>query len=506
MSPAPPASTAEHDAGAAPADGGPDARSGLSASRRPADWWAAARREPWTAAAWVLLAGITLWMLWHTLRHDFRTQPLVGDQSAQLLQALSLAHDGNDLAYDALDVQRWRDVGWTTNPNGLYFQAFGDGWAFAKPYLYSVLLVVPYRLFGPALGVAVLNSALLLALVGVSVAILRLWLRGPAVPLVTGAFVFASNAYFHAYPVVVDLFLAVGTGVFAYLVLRGLRDRDDRWIVAGLAVGALLLTEKSPLALALGPLALYGWYRLSGWRWRIAGTALPALALVLAIVPYLHYSDGASWSAYGGERYYAFSSVPFDPEADFVGTPEPLRVPTDETVSLSFVREQLTAGWDDTARSAVYYLVGRHAGLLVSAPMALAILGIALVRVRRLPGAALAALGGLGLYIAFYLVLFADNFYGGGQAVGNRYFLQVAPLVLAVAAAGKLPTRALSVAALVSVALSLVMWWPHHANPQEALVELDRTTPAQRLLPFESNQLGADYWRCGVGICVDDGG
>lgn len=474
--------------------------------RGPAAWWAAARRDPWTAAAWLLLVVATGWMLWHTARHDFRTQPLVADQAAQLLQGLSLAHDGNDLSYDALDVQRWRDVGWTTNPNGLYYQAFEGGWAFAKPYLYSVLLVVPYRLFGPAVGVALTNSALLLALVGLSVAILRLWLRGPAVPLVAGAFVFASNAYFHAYPVVVDLFLAVGTAGFAYLVLRGLRDGDHRWTVAGLVVGAVLLSEKSPMALALGPLALVAWARLPGWRWKSAGAAVPLVLLALAVVPYLHYSDGASWSAYGGERYYAYSNVPFDPDADFASTPEPLRVPTDETVSLDYVGDQLTSGWADTAQSAVYYVVGRHTGLVVSAPMALAVIGLALWRVRRLPAEALAPLAGIGLYVAFYLVLFADNYYGGGQAVGNRYFLQIAPLVLAVAAAGRLPTRPLAGMALASVALSLVLWWPHHANPQEALVELDRTTPAQDLLPFEVNQLGADYWRCGVGYCADDGG
>ena len=148
-------------------------------------------------------------------------------------------------------------------------------------------------------------------------------------------------------------------------------------------------------------------------------------------MPYLYYSEGRSFTAYGGERYYAQGEVPFDPES----TAEPHRVATDETVSLSYVWSRVTSpsSWADSAQSSLYYLFGRHTGLLVCFPVALFVGVLALWRWRVLPGEAIALLAGIGLYIVFYLALFPDNYYGGGQAMGNRYFLQVSPLVLVVA-------------------------------------------------------------------------
>src|SRR5690606_35608134 len=88
----------------------------------------------WELAAWALLVVLTVWALTGTLSHDFTDRPVVGDQASNVMQMLSVAHDGNDLSYDELDLARWRALFWSDNPHGLYFQRFGDGWAFAKPY------------------------------------------------------------------------------------------------------------------------------------------------------------------------------------------------------------------------------------------------------------------------------------------------------------------------------------------------------------------------------------
>jgi hypothetical protein len=453
-----------------------------------------ARPGPAEMLGWLVLVGLT-----GTLSHEFDLRPVVGDQASNVMQMLSIAHDGHDLSYDELDLDRWRALHWTDHPHGLYFQRFGDGWAFAKPYGYSLSLAAPYRLFGSPFGVALGNSILLVALIGLAVATLRLWLRGAAVPLVAAAFVFASNAYMHAFPVVVDLFIALGVGVAAYALLRGLRDDHRLWQVAGFAVIGFLLSEKVPLLMALAPLCFLALWRAPDWGKRALLLGATAAVLAVSIVPYLYYSDGRSWSAYGGERYYARGVVPWDPDLEVA----PLRVDSDETVTLSYVWSRATSpsSWADSAQSAVYYVIGRHTGLLVSFPIALFVLAMALARTRTLPGEAIAVLVGLGLYIAFYLALFPDNYYGGGQAIGNRYFLQVAPLVLGLAAAARLPGRALVASAVVAGALSLTFMWPHHDRPTWALVDLDETSWAQQFLPFETNQLGADYWRCGFGVC-----
>jgi len=489
---------------AVPADPVDDVSAATAAPRRRRPDLDAVRRDPVTAVAWAALVIVTGWTLWGTLTHDFRSQELVGDQSSPILQTLSMAHSPHDLAYDVRDLQAWRALEWEhfPNPNGLYSQRWSGGWAFAKPYAYSLTTTPPYRVLGAPVGFAVVNSALLLATVALVVAIARTWLRGPAVPLLALAFTFASNAHLHAYPIVVDLFLCVGTGLFALGAVRYLERRHLGWGLVAFAAAAVLLSEKLPMLVALAPLGALVLARAS-WRDRAALVGVLVAVFAAAVVPYLHYSDGASWTAYGGERYYAYAQVPFDPDS----TVEPLRVSTDETITLAYIREQLGTGLGDSARSAVYYLVGRHVGLLVAFPVALLVGILALAQPRRWRHEAVAAGLGILAYVGLYLLLFPDNFYGGGQAMGNRYFLQIAPLVVVVAAGARIPERRLVGASIAAIALSLVLQWPHHVNPQEALLELDRTTAVQRWLPFESNQLGADYWRCGVGVCpADDDG
>jgi hypothetical protein len=467
----------------------------------PAEPSAPSRSRLGEALGWLVLCGLTIWALTGTLSHDYTQRPVVGDQAGNLMQMLSLAHDGHDLSYDELDAERWRELHWSDHPHGLYFQRFSGGWAFAKPYGYSLSLVGPYRVFGSPLGIAVANSALLVAMVALAVALLRLRLRGPAVPLVAAAFVFASNAYLHAFPVVVDLFLAVVVAGAVYALLRGLRDEHLGWQVAGFALVGLLLAEKVPLLTALAPICVLALWRAVDRNRRALLAGVAIVAFGVAVVPYVYYSDGQSWTPYGGERYYAAGEVPFDTDP----TAPLFRVDSDETVSISYVWSRVSSpsSWADSAQSAFYYVAGRHSGLLVWFPIALLIVALTLTRVGTLPGEAVAMLAGLGLYVAFYLALFPDNYYGGGQAIGNRYFLHVAPLVLGLAATARLPGARLVASALVAGALSLTLMWTHHDRPDWALVDLQRTSKVQRLLPFETNQLGADYWRCGFGVCPD---
>jgi hypothetical protein len=103
---------------------------------------------------------------------------------------------------------------------------------------------------------------------------------------------------------------------------------------------------------------------------------------------------------------------------------------------------------------------------------------------------------GVLFYLAFYVVLFPTNYFGGGHTLGNRYFLQAAPAVLAMVVLVGLGRRAILAGSLVGAALGLLLLWPHHARPASAHVFIERTTALQRLLPFESNQETASYFRC----------
>ena len=120
-------------------------------------------------------------------------------------------------------------------------------------------------------------------------------------------------------------------------------------------------------------------------------------------------------------------------------------------------------------------------------------------RWRRLDGIALALLAGLLGYSALYLVVYTDNFYGGGQSLGTATSCRYAPLLLGVLASLRPSGRvALTVAVICSV-ISLTFLWPHHADPESAYLHIDRTTAIQRVLLFEHNQRHQQYFRCAQG-------
>lgn len=128
-------------------------------------------------------------------------------------------------------------------------------------------------------------------------------------------------------------------------------------------------------------------------------------------------------------------------------------------------------------------------------------MALALVQVKTMSPEAIAAFVGIALYVSLYLVMFPDNFWGGGQAVGNRYFLQIAPLSLVAIAGAKIPPRWLWGSALAVVACSLTFQWHARQHPSESLYKLWYQRPAQAWLPLEANQDGRNCWKCGAHIC-----
>ncbi len=93
-------------------------------------------------------------------------------------------------------------------------------------------------------------------------------------------------------------------------------------------------------------------------------------------------------------------------------------------------------------------------------------------------------------YIFVYTFGFSRNYYGGGQSLGNRYFLQIAPSLLALAVVAKVNARALTIAAIGGAVLSVLFMWPHFQDPSGAYSEgLARTSWLQRRFPAETEHL-----------------
>jgi hypothetical protein len=447
--------------------------------------------------------------------HDPTDLPVSGDQASFTYQALSLL--GGDLAYDAKDQARWVDLGWDDQPHGLFVQRRDDGWAFAKPLGYSVLLAPAIGVAG-AHGISLVGSGLVLAYAACWYGIGRLrWDRGGAAVVATAATV-ASNAWLFGFPAHADLFVAVLVGLAALGAARVALHpwvRPRAWLALSAVATGLLVTEKLPALIALVPLLLVAFLR-APTRARVVALALGAVVVAVSVAPYLFYSDGASWSAYGGDRYYAIATTPWSGGTDADLTPWQTR----DSLSPSFVLDRATHPSDELPSAALTYAIGRHTGVATFQPVVAALAvatAITVWRRRKGPRArtapaddaravdrtvGVAAAAGLVAYVALYLVVFTDNYFGGGQSIGNRYFLQVSLLVPVAAVAGGLTSRAARWCGAAAACWAVVVLGAQLQRPEEAFYRIERTSAAQRLLPFDGSQVHSWRFRCEPAECV----
>jgi hypothetical protein len=534
---------------------------------------ARARRHAGRAMTWaVVVAGVAVAVVASAVAFGPDDRLVQGDEASYVLSALSL-RDG-DLSYDAVDQARWDELGFRDpTPTGLYLQSFSGGYAVAKPIGYSIMLSPFLWLFGLS-GIRYAGLLLLFAYGSCwyFLGVLR-WSRSAAFLVAVVASV-ASHAWYFAFPAMADLFVASLVGIVAVGCSRSVLVGQRFWLLAAAAGAGLLVTEKIPALLAMSPILAVA-VTYASWRMRAASIAAFVVVAVISVAPFLYYSDGTSWSPYGGVRYYAQSATPFNG-----GTIDDLqRISTDEKLSLPFVAERLTSPSVDMARSTSTYVVGRHTGALTFLPIAPILTAISvavLLRHRRArrrtardadprrndapddvlgrspatiegvvdegscratateadnsiantaaveavtsgsaqagrpdgsvaveavvsgrPAVLLAWAGitALGLYVAFYVVLFTHNYYGGSQTIGNRYFLQFSVVAVVAPVAIGVSQRAVLSGAALACAWALIVLGPHMSRGHAMLNEYYRVTSTQQLLPYDSTQLHAlGFW------------
>ncbi|HEY8217682.1 MAG TPA: hypothetical protein VIH82_11140 [Acidimicrobiia bacterium] len=443
-----------------------------------------------TVVAWAALVVVMVVALVDTLTYDFRVHPIVGDEASHLFTTLSLSGPGHNLSYGFADLQRFNDLHWVPRPYGIFFQQYGNGWAYAKPYGYGVYAAPFAWVFGTVHGVAVANSVLLVVLAAASIVMLRLRYRGPVVPLTVGVFVFLGLPLFYAYVIHPDLLLAVLTAIVFVLVLLHWQTRHAAFAAGAFAVSTLLIVENPRAVIVVLPVFVVVLWELRSWAARAVVVGVGAVAFAVVITPNLVYSNGDSWNAYGGARYQAIprlgSDVPFD-GVHIYELQGWRRIYTGDRFSTTRIVEKLFEDPVGGLRATYYTFFGRNTGILVFVPLGFLILALVLARVRSLDAHAWAILGGVLAYVLVYAFAFPTNYYGGGQSLGNRYFLQIAPSLLALAVAARVQARALTIAALAGAVLSVAFLWPHFEDPSGAYsVGLARTSWLQRRLPAET--------------------
>ena len=352
---------------------------------------------------------------------DHRRWPAwVGDEATYVMQAESLAFD-LDLRYERADYDRFV-ARWGRPPDGLILDSPDGGRTlrYSKPAAYAAA-IAPFIRISPEHGAPFANALFLALAAWLATRTLERRL-GPTAALWVAVWIFASVAFANVFWVHADLFLACAAA--AALALVYLPPRPDeiesrrrfalRWLAAG-ALLALVATSRPFYAALLLPAAL----AVPRGRRRLGGAALAggALALALAVGGFELAASGA-WTPYEAERQ-SFDSATGFPDVQWPATEFPRQIAARGSNSW---RPQATFEPRQSAWNALYFFVGRHVGVL---PYYLPLLlGLAALR----PGEGRRALlVAVLLAAAGFAWLRPFNFYGGGGALANRYFLPLYP-------------------------------------------------------------------------------
>lgn len=453
--------------------------------------------------SWGVLGLLLLATLVGTFLFDRAGRPsLVGDEATYAMQAASLAWDF-DLLYTRADYERFV-AHWGGPPDGLILQSGGGGSiaggriTYGKPFLYA-LAIAPFVRAAPVRGGLIANAVYLAA-----AAVLAAWaLRrrlGAAAPLWVAVFLYASVAFGYAFWVHADLFLLATTAAGLALVYGSGRGPGEplpsmyeeprpgrtfgRWFLAG----ALLTVAGAfrPFYLALLLPALFAAWTERKRRPALGGLLAGALALLL-VTAFGQWISGGSWTGYGGERGGFYPRTGY-PEVDFPASQWSQVL--QQWGNTSWLQEGGIDPSEDPkllAWNVLYFLVGRNVGVL---PYFLPLLAgflagfPALGRDRGRWAIPLA----VGLAVLGFFILRPFNFYGGGGAIANRYFLPLYPALWFLAARPLAARWAVPVVALAGVFL-----YPLWLHPTAFPVGEDGRyqhvgTVAERLLPYETTQ------------------
>lgn len=430
-------------------------------------------------ASWAALGLLLVAALGGALTLGRRSWPgLVGDEATYLMQAQSLAWD-HDLRYSRGDYDRFVEQ-WGTKPEGLILRS-GDGGrtlTYGKPASYAAW-IAPFLRLSPTRGAAIAN-ALLLAFAAVMAGRTLERRIGPAAPLWVAVWIFASVAFAYVFWAHSDLFL-MSLAALALALTYGADPEETRRraLLRWLAVGALLylVAASRPFyGTLLIPVAL----AVPRSQRKLGLSALILVSgLLLAVSSFTNLAEGDSWTPYGGERQSFDSSTGF-PEVEL--SPESWK----QQIAMHGSREWKAADEFEARQSAwnvLYFLVGRHVGIL---PYFLPLLlGIASFRRGEGRGMLIVA---VVIGAACFLITRPFNFYGGGGAIANRYFLPLYPTLWFTAAR---PARFSW--AVLAAALAAPFLWPLWTQPRAYFLDEDGgyryvSDFARRVLPYETTQ------------------
>lgn len=400
-----------------------------------------------TSAVLLIVALAAAWSV-DVVKNGFGIK---GDESTYIAMALSVAYD-HDLSYQHRDIERFWGI-YRSGPEGIFLKR-GQQWHarfrgsppylivsrvadsgkdrlyFGKPFIYAVAVAPLVRVFGVN-GMLIFHVLLLFGVCVSGYRFLAARSRpGPAL-VFTLAFVGATTVPVYAVFLTSDIF-NFALVFFAYFLwlykevappdgLRFLRSPSSD--VAGAVLLGMATFSKPINVLLIGPIVLLYWWRR---QWRpglVAGMACAAAAAALWGV---NAASSGEFNYQGGDRKTFYSYFPMDaPDATWDRLGISMATNDADTVSVLKPGEFVNR----FALNVRYFMFGRHFGFVpYFFPGAVAILLWIASRDRFQPWRVLTFLALIGSTAAL-LIFFPYSWSGGGGPPGNRYFLNLYPVV-----------------------------------------------------------------------------
>ena len=336
---------------------------------------------------------------------------------------------------------------------------------------------MPFARLAGARGILFFNTLLLVAMVWMGAAYLRRHNEPGIAALYAAGYFVLSVGFAYVYWLQPEVFNMAAVCACLFLGMR--RDGDEEGLprprrealLAALSGAALALAVyNKPMLAAIGLAPLWGWWRER--RWRQLGAWVGGAAACLVLLAAVSWGLTGTPTAYlavqrGGFTLCGPGQMPVFPNQAAAAarsanpdatTPEttavaaasgepattavaPATTPSPATGAAAAIAQSPTGNsylWifrlPDTSPSefawnVVYFLFGRHAGLVPYMPFAaLSLLLFLLHGPRSKPRWLL--LASTAAIALFFLLLISWNWQGGGGFVGNRYFVNVYPAFL----------------------------------------------------------------------------
>ncbi|MBZ0114759.1 MAG: hypothetical protein K8J08_20015 [Thermoanaerobaculia bacterium] len=356
---------------------------------------------------------------------------LKADEAAYFMMAQSLAHDG-DLELGVEDVDRAFDE-FPFRPITNLIAMTNDGWhtvLYGKPYIYS-LFAAPFVRFQGANGLVFFNMLLLVSMVWMGALYLSRFGEGSGPALFAAGFFLLSAGFSYVFwlqPEVFNMASVCACLFFAFHRTRRRLELPWTWVLlSGAALAPAVYNKPILAALGLGPLILL----LVERRFKAVVLWVLAAAVALGLVVGVAVALTGHPTPYLGVKRQGVTVcepgvVPIGPGPEGGAAPDEDR-PTGGAWSWLFRIPSVDP--PTLTANATYFLVGRHTGLFLYFPFALAALILFALATRR-RSERWGLLLGILVVALFFLIFIPRNWQGGGGFVGNRYFVNAYPAFL----------------------------------------------------------------------------